>query len=526
NAISILTTISEKFADYRVAVMDYRDFPERTGDYDDYPYNVDLSFSSDIPSITAAINSLGLGYGGDGPETCYSGIAAALDGEAGPWRKEAKRAIIIMTDATPLDPEPYTGYTASSIIAKLVAGGVTIGGVSGEFTPVSGSFGKTEGEIPPTASSSGLVMAYTIKTSSYAGGLYETIADGTGGKVFEAYSSSDVSAAILEAVGDVADAPVVFLDVSGGVEGSTIVKADASRSWDPNGCGIRQYEWDWDGDGAFDETTYSAVVEHDYPEGFGGKLLVRVTTFSGTTGSASYSEIEAPVFINVTDQIEEPTWGEWSLDRDTGFIRTSVTLTSKETAIKHMTAPFWIAVESSDTVSLADPDGVTADEIDYVDITDKVNEALASVGNEDNKLDPGESVTVGDIVFFSADRVAPDAILYALWADPPVSDPFASDLRGSSIYAGNGIYDLAWLGYYWAPYYPWVYSYSAGGWMWVAANEKGGWFWSVNHGWLYSSPFLSKWIYSADLGWIYIMPGKTGIIWAWQDSTGKYVRFD
>ena len=521
NAITILDNVATKFADFRVALIDYRDFAERTGSYGDYPYNVDQTFTDDVPGMTAAINSLSLGDGGDFPETCYSAIAAALDGEVGRWRQQAKRAIIIMTDATPLDPEPYTGYTYSSILAKLIAGGVTSTSV-----PVSGTFEKLEGEISTGSSASGLVMAYTIEIGGYAGGSYDSLASGTGGHVFNISSSSEVTAAILEAVGSMADAPVVNLDVSGGVAGSTVVKADASRSWDPNGCGIKLYEWDWNGDGVFDETTYTGVAEHSYESGFGGKLLVRVTTLSGTKGSASFTAAEVPVFINVTDQLETLTWGAWTLDHDTGFIDGTVTLTAKSSAAKHMTEPFWLAVTPTSTVSLADPDGKTSDEIDYIDISDKVKAALADVGNKDAKLDAGESVTISGLPFFSTNRVAPSALVYALWADPPVSDPNADDLRGTSIYDGNNIYDLSWLGTYWAPYYPWVYAYTAGGWMYVSADKEGGWFWSVNHGWIYASPFLNKWIYSADLGWLYIMPGKTGIIWAWSDSTKSYIRFD
>lgn len=65
--------------------------------------------------------------GNDWPESQYSGIMGAINAVGiTPWRAEAQKSIIIMTDAPPHNPEPITSYTASSVIAAANAGGISL----------------------------------------------------------------------------------------------------------------------------------------------------------------------------------------------------------------------------------------------------------------------------------------------------------------------------------------------------------------------------------------------------------------
>ena len=156
-----LDTLQENDIDYRIALVDYRDFASRTYDDADYAYNVCLDFTDDGESIRAAVLSLSLGYGGDGPKTVYSGLVDGL--KALSWRDDAGKAAIIMGDAEALDPEPFTDYTLES----------------------TAEFLKTYFSSP--------VAVFGIATGYSALSSFEKIAEATGGKAYSAASSLDIT---------------------------------------------------------------------------------------------------------------------------------------------------------------------------------------------------------------------------------------------------------------------------------------------------------------------------------------------
>ena len=156
-----LNTLQANGIDYRVALVDYRDFASRTGSQNDYAYNVCLDFTNDTARIRSAVSALSLGYGGDAPETVYSALVDGL--KALSWREDAGKAAIVMGDAGALDPEPYTGYTAAS----------------------TAEFLKTHFSSP--------VAVFGIATGSSALSCFKKIAEATGGKAYSAASSLDIT---------------------------------------------------------------------------------------------------------------------------------------------------------------------------------------------------------------------------------------------------------------------------------------------------------------------------------------------
>ena len=184
NMVNILSSLSEKTPNYRVALVDYRDFPDRTHNSEDYPAKVQLDFSSDDEAIKAAINGLTLGNGGDGPETVYSGIAKALSLK---WSENSKRVIIILGDAKPLDPEPNTNYTYDDVLLALYNADVGI--------DTESSDSRVLGE--PEASA---MNVYSIGVGSDASEFFESVATETGGAYTEVGSAEEVSDAIIESI--------------------------------------------------------------------------------------------------------------------------------------------------------------------------------------------------------------------------------------------------------------------------------------------------------------------------------------
>ncbi len=111
-----LNQLEAKDIDYRIAIVDYRDFPERAS-ANDYPYKVQLTFTGNEDSVIAAINALSLGGGGDEEETVYSALIDGLNDLT--WREDAGKTVILMGDADSLDPEPNTGYTLADAVESL-----------------------------------------------------------------------------------------------------------------------------------------------------------------------------------------------------------------------------------------------------------------------------------------------------------------------------------------------------------------------------------------------------------------------
>ncbi len=182
NMNKIIASLSGKTEDYRVAIVDYRDFPEEGDEYD-YPAKVQLKFTNDTNKITSTINGLDLGNGGDTDETVYSGIMTALSLN---WRPDAEKIIIVLGDAPPKDPEPNTGYTYEQVLCALYNADVGVG--EEEYKNWTGK-----------DSDDYLVNVFTIDTG-YGVDFFENVADSTGGIHTQVDSADEVSSAIIESI--------------------------------------------------------------------------------------------------------------------------------------------------------------------------------------------------------------------------------------------------------------------------------------------------------------------------------------
>ncbi|MDR3313170.1 MAG: VWA domain-containing protein [Oscillospiraceae bacterium] len=111
-------------ADFRFALVDFRDFPGKTTYEEDYPYKVQADFTANVASLSIALGALDIGYGGDREESVYSALIDGLGGLS--WREGAGRAAVLIGDAPALDPETETGYTAAAAAAALQTLGVTL----------------------------------------------------------------------------------------------------------------------------------------------------------------------------------------------------------------------------------------------------------------------------------------------------------------------------------------------------------------------------------------------------------------
>lgn len=191
NMKNYLEDLNASGMDYRIALIDYRDFSDRAASCD-YPYKVQLDFSNDYDEILTAINGLTLGGGGDTEETIYSALIDGLDELS--WRKEAGKAAIVMGDAPALDPEPYTNYTRDMVIEKMKTG--KIAGESG-YSRATTVYASGTSRTP--------VTLFTIATTSYEETVecFEALATETGGKSYTVENSDEITDAITEIIEEI-----------------------------------------------------------------------------------------------------------------------------------------------------------------------------------------------------------------------------------------------------------------------------------------------------------------------------------
>ena len=196
SAHEIVDTLDLKGYDYRVAIADYKDYPCcGYGGWLDYVYKLDLPFKNkdNKEDIISAIYSLSASGGADWRESVYSALVKAMKDENKDlnnadnygWRKGVTKAIILMGDAPPHDPEPwFLGYSLDDV-----------------------SYWSEN--IDP-------VIVYSIAVGSdpttYAS--FSEISEKTGGKVYTSPTASDIVDAIIEAIGDIGESETYGVSVN------------------------------------------------------------------------------------------------------------------------------------------------------------------------------------------------------------------------------------------------------------------------------------------------------------------------
>lgn len=262
----LVERVASRTRSFRFALVTYRDFPERTGDPEDYAANVDLDFTDDTSQILDAVGGLTLGYGGDGPETVFSGLATAI---GLPWRPGVKKLVVQLGDAPPLSPEPFSELTPDDIVEAALA-------------------------VDPAE-------VYAVDVASAGGPSADLVrvVEGTNGAVVSAPTPTEVAGSLVEVIDEALSKPYAW---AGGPYVATIgteLVFDASGSFDSDGP-IVSYEWDFDGDGTYDRATADAATTHAFPSAFDGYVAVRVTDAQGASavgtarGHASVDGDEVP----------------------------------------------------------------------------------------------------------------------------------------------------------------------------------------------------------------------------------------
>lgn len=217
-AEQITNEIATKFADSRIALVSYRNFPDpNIGTENDWPYRDEVSFTTDVDEMIAGIDSLEAGGGAE--ETIFAALMHCIDANAlverltnngraefieqdspgiGAWRQGNKvmRVIILMGDEPPDDPEIYTDYMLEDVTATATAADIHI-------------------------------LPLLIGNNAEAADYFENLAEGTGGVMLQAAGAGEVVERLLEAI-----------DLISVIPDPLLVEAGCTINWDPN-----SYSW-------------------------------------------------------------------------------------------------------------------------------------------------------------------------------------------------------------------------------------------------------------------------------------------
>ena len=234
----------------RVALIEYRDAG------DTFVAATRSGLDNDITGFQSALDDVTAAGGGDAPE---AGLAALMQAfNSLDWRPGATKAAIVLTDAPFHNPDVATGVNVDQVVARSL-------------------------EIDP-------VNVYPV-VPDYEQADYEDLAQRTSGRVI--VNDGNAEEALLATFDELENRPVVLLGAPEYyAQPGQVIRFDASDSYAPSGT-VAGYDWDFDGDGTYEERTSDPVTTHVYASPGKVNMAVQVTDDAGRLGSMS-----APVTVS------------------------------------------------------------------------------------------------------------------------------------------------------------------------------------------------------------------------------------
>ena len=226
-AKQITNSIAAKFADYRLALVDYRDYPDGSyGSTSDWAYLDRVRFTTDTDELITGLQLMTVGNGIDISEAGYTALMHCIDANAlevrltangyaeyidvnspgpGEWRKgdNVMRVILVLTDANMHDPENYTNYVLSDIVTAA------------------------NGENP-------IHIIPVIIRNTEPEDAWRPVAIETGGTLISVTDSNAVPSAVLNVIDLLSQVPAPIYVESGG----TINWDSTTFTWDSNSHNI------------------------------------------------------------------------------------------------------------------------------------------------------------------------------------------------------------------------------------------------------------------------------------------------
>lgn len=252
----------------RVALVAYKD------QGDEYTAKIVSGLSEDQAAFQAGLDTLTADGGGDWEEAGLHALLTAFNGLS--WKNGATKAAVVLTDAPFHNPDVVDGSTIDSVAKRSL-------------------------EIDP-------VNVYPVIPSAIES-YYTDLATKTSGQVIR--DDGDTEAALTRALTKIEQRPTALLKNTEYIAtpGQEVI-FDASDSYVIDAT-ITKYQWDFNGDGTFEQESTSPIAKYTYTQKLDGTMQVRLTASNGTIANASaivkigtYVEPTQPnAPINVTAKI-------------------------------------------------------------------------------------------------------------------------------------------------------------------------------------------------------------------------------
>lgn len=235
----------------RVSLTVYRDAG------DEYTAKILSPLQSSPDDLLAKLDSVEADGGDDWEEAGLHALMTTFNGLK--WQDGATKATIMLTDAPFHDPDAVDGTT----IAQVGARSLEIDPVN-VYPVLSDPYGDLQGQPMEQ---------------------YAELAERTSGQVI--IDTGNTVAALEKALIKIEKRPTALLkNTEYQADPGQEITFDASDSYVLDAT-ITKYEWDYNGDGIFEQTTTAPVANRTYAQKFDGNMQVRLTASNGTIASAS-----------------------------------------------------------------------------------------------------------------------------------------------------------------------------------------------------------------------------------------------
>lgn len=327
NARANITEISQSVLrtspNSKFSLVEYKDYG------DPFIARTVVPLTGDEGALSSGVATLGANGGGDTPESVFSGI---VEGTRTLQGNRGTSAVVVLRDAPPHDPEPWSGLSSSSVqrillgIDPVPPASESVSRLTRQALPPAGNREQRPGlatadevaRVAPNplptsraaneAATFPATLLYDVNARGASSDVVGSIVDATGGRNFGINSPGEVTSSILEAVNDAGEAPTAVLGAPAlAIAGDELSIAGLASGGTPP----LEFAFDFESDGIADVTSSEGVTSHAYALPGTYKITLTVKDERGRTSTTTLDvDVQGPTALpNEGREQEAPSGG-------------------------------------------------------------------------------------------------------------------------------------------------------------------------------------------------------------------------